>query len=122
MAQADTNIPRIRLLLVDDSALVRRGVRGLLEGKHRQAELIIAGEAGTVAEAIIVARTCKPDVVLLDIRLPDGQVRRIPVAEIESADRDGKPIALNRAAGAPVAPAPSASAAAAAPAAPGAPT
>ncbi len=73
MAPADTNtLPRIRLLLVDDSALVRRGVRALLEGRHRQAELIVAGEAGTVAEAIAVSRTCKPDVVLLDIRLPDG--------------------------------------------------
>jgi two-component system, NarL family, response regulator DevR len=72
MATADTHPPRIRLLLVDDSALVRRGVRGLLEGKHRQAELVIAGEAGTVAEAVTVARSCKPDVVLLDIRLPDG--------------------------------------------------
>lgn len=72
MAQADTHPPRIRLLLVDDSALVRRGVRGLLEGRHRQAELVVAGEAGSVAEAVAVARTCKPDVVLLDIRLPDG--------------------------------------------------
>ena len=74
MATVDTSLPppRIRLLLVDDSALVRRGVRGLLEGKHRQAELVIAGEAGTVAEAITVARICKPDVILLDIRLPDG--------------------------------------------------
>lgn len=44
----------------------------MLEGKHRQAELIVAGEAGTVAEAAAVARSCKPDVVLLDIRLPDG--------------------------------------------------
>jgi DNA-binding NarL/FixJ family response regulator len=67
MASVDTHPPRIRLLLVDDSALVRRGVRGLLEGRHPQAELVVAGEAGTVA-----ARSCKPDVVLLDIRLPDG--------------------------------------------------
>lgn len=72
MEQADTTLPRIRLLLVDDSALVRRGVRGLLEGRHRQAEFAIAGEAGSVAEAVTVARTTKPDVVLLDIRLPDG--------------------------------------------------
>lgn len=65
-------LPVVRIMLVDDSALVRRGVRGLLEGKHRQAELKIVGEAGTVAEAIATARTLKPEVVLLDIRLPDG--------------------------------------------------
>jgi DNA-binding NarL/FixJ family response regulator len=72
MATPDTPPPRIRLLLVDDSALVRRGVRGLLEGRHPQAELVIAGEAGSVAEAVAAARDTKPDVVLLDIRLPDG--------------------------------------------------
>ncbi len=52
----------------------------------------------------------------LSIRLPDGQIRRIPVAEIESADRNGKPIALSAQASAPAAPAPSTSAAAATPA------
>lgn len=72
MEKVATNPPRIRLLLVDDSTLVRRGVRGLLEGEHPAAELVIAGEAGSVAEAIATARDCKPDVVLLDIRLPDG--------------------------------------------------
>jgi two-component system, NarL family, response regulator DevR len=65
-------LPRIRLLLVDDSALVRRGVRAVLEGKHRQVELVVVGEAGTVAEAAVVSRSSAPDVVLLDIRLPDG--------------------------------------------------
>ncbi len=72
MVSADTHPPRIRLLLVDDSALVRRGVRAVLEGRHPQAELIVAGEAGTVAEAAAVSAATKPDVVLLDIRLPDG--------------------------------------------------
>ncbi len=73
MASTDTRVPPvIRLLLVDDSALVRRGVRGLLEGHHPQAELQIVGEAGSVAEAVVRARETRPDVVLLDIRLPDG--------------------------------------------------
>lgn len=66
------NVPHIRLLLVDDSALVRRGVRGLLEGCHPQADLQVVGEAGSVTEALSVARDTRPDVVLLDIRLPDG--------------------------------------------------
>lgn len=72
MDPIDTSAPRIRLLLVDDSILVRRGIRDLLSGVHPQAELEIVGEAGTVAEAVSTSRLTKPDVVLLDIRLPDG--------------------------------------------------
>ncbi|MCU0791710.1 MAG: response regulator transcription factor [Opitutaceae bacterium] len=73
MASTDTPaLTTIRLLLVDDSVLVRRGVRGLLEGRHQQSEFQIVGEAGSVAEAVALSRATKPDVVLLDIRLPDG--------------------------------------------------
>lgn len=60
---------RIRLLLVDDHEVVRSGLSALL-GLH--AELEIAGEAGTVAGALEAAARLKPDVVLLDVRLPDG--------------------------------------------------
>jgi hypothetical protein len=56
----------------------------------------------------------------VSIRLPDGQVRRIPVAEIESADRDGKTIALSGTRATPPAPAPSTSGAPAVPAPPNA--
>lgn len=66
------NPPHVRLMLVDDSALVRHGVRGLLEGQHRQVNIEIVGEAGTVAEAVATARELRPDIILLDIRLPDG--------------------------------------------------
>ena len=72
MTQAPVSVPTIHLLLVDDSVLVRRGVRGLLEGHHPQAELKVVAEAGGVAEAIAAAKETRPDVVLLDIRLPDG--------------------------------------------------
>lgn len=72
MDSGTTNVPVIRLLLVDDSALVRRGVRSLLEGRHPQAELEVVGEAGSVAEAVAMALKTRPDIVLLDIRLPDG--------------------------------------------------
>lgn len=62
----------IRILLVDDSTLVRRGVKTVLEGKHGEAELVVVGEAGGVAEAVTRCVETRPDVVLLDIRLPDG--------------------------------------------------
>lgn len=71
-APLNQSYPLIRILLVDDSVLVRCGVRSLLEGRHPGAQLEIVGEAGGVAEAIALAQATKPDVVLLDIRLGDG--------------------------------------------------
>ena len=62
----------IRLLLVDDSALVRQGIRALLERHPAASHISMVGEAASVREAIDQARRHKPDVVLLDIRLPDG--------------------------------------------------
>ncbi|KAF0172564.1 MAG: two component LuxR family transcriptional regulator [Limisphaerales bacterium] len=59
----------IRLLLVDDHEVVRSGLGALL-GQH--GELEVVGEAGTVAAALETAERLKPDVVLLDVRLPDG--------------------------------------------------
>ncbi len=56
-------------MLVDDHEVVRTGIRTILE---RREGFTIVGEAGTVAEAITVARECKPDVIVMDIRLPDG--------------------------------------------------
>lgn len=58
----------IRLLLVDDHAVVRSGLRMLLESQER---IVIAGEAGTAAEAVEAVRQVEPDVVLMDIGLPD---------------------------------------------------
>jgi two-component system response regulator DevR len=60
---------RIRLVLVDDSQVVRMGLRSLITTEPR-VELI--GEAGSVATAVETCVRLKPDVVLLDIRLPDG--------------------------------------------------
>lgn len=62
----------IRVLLVDDSTLVRQGVRTVLGLQSSDTPIEVAGEAGTVAEAIQLASELLPDVVLLDIRLPDG--------------------------------------------------
>ena len=57
-----------RLLLVDDHAVVRSGLRMLLE---TEADIEIAGEAGTAAEGLAAAAALAPDVVLMDIGLPD---------------------------------------------------
>ena len=59
----------LRILIVDDHALVRMGLHTLLDGMPN---LTVIGEAGTVAEAVAVARECRPDIVLMDVRLPDG--------------------------------------------------
>lgn len=59
----------IRILLVDDHEVVRVGLRALL---GRDPGFRIVAEAGTVESAIAEAQTHKPDVVLLDIRLPGG--------------------------------------------------
>ena len=57
----------IRVVLVDDHELFRAGVRGEL-----REDIEIAGEAGSVADAIALIRDVDPDVVLLDVHLPDG--------------------------------------------------
>ncbi len=58
----------IRLLLVDDHAVVRSGLRMLLEN---EADVEIVGEAGTAQEALQAVERLQPDVVLMDIGLPD---------------------------------------------------
>ncbi|MEP6695144.1 MAG: response regulator transcription factor [Chloroflexota bacterium] len=58
-----------RVLLCDDHEVVREGLRTLLS---RHAQMTVVGEAGTVKEAIEAAAKAKPDVVIMDVRLPDG--------------------------------------------------
>jgi DNA-binding NarL/FixJ family response regulator len=60
---------KTRILLCDDHEVVREGLRGLI---GRQDGMTVVGEAGTVAEAIEAAARAKPDVVIMDVRLPDG--------------------------------------------------
>ena len=67
-----TALQPVRVLLVDDSALVREGIRSVFGDLRTQPPIEVAGEAASVAEAIRRADEVKPDVVLLDIRLPDG--------------------------------------------------
>jgi two-component system, NarL family, response regulator NreC len=59
----------IRLLLVDDHAVVRSGLRMLLENEP---DLAIVGEAGTAQAAVDLAGQVQPDVILMDIGLPDA--------------------------------------------------
>ena len=59
---------RIRLLIVDDHELVRAGLRALFD---ETGVIDVAGTAGTAAEAVTAARRLSPDVVLMDLRLPD---------------------------------------------------
>jgi two-component system response regulator DevR len=61
----------LRILLVDDSELVRRGIKTVLEAEL-DPPMRVVGEAGSVAEAVAACEQHKPDIVLLDIRLPDG--------------------------------------------------
>jgi DNA-binding NarL/FixJ family response regulator len=58
---------KLRVFLVDDHELFRAGVRGELADKAE-----IVGEAGSVAEAVPLIRELDPEVVLLDVHLPDG--------------------------------------------------
>ncbi|MER5866072.1 response regulator transcription factor [Kitasatospora sp. NPDC002040] len=58
----------IDILLVDDEELVRAGLRAVLEA---QGDLRVVGEAADGAEAMTLARSLKPDVVLMDVRMPE---------------------------------------------------
>jgi DNA-binding NarL/FixJ family response regulator len=59
----------IAVYLVDDHELVRDGLRHLLEA---EGDMTVVGEAATAAEAMEAIPACRPDVAVLDVRLPDG--------------------------------------------------
>ena len=61
----------IRVFLLDDHEVVRRGVRELIEGESG-GDLVVVGEAGTAEEALARVPSTHPDVAVLDVRLPDG--------------------------------------------------
>ncbi len=61
----------ISLLIVEDSYLVRHGIRAVLENTPAGRKMVIVGEAATAAAARHEVELRKPDVVLLDLRLPD---------------------------------------------------
>ncbi len=59
----------IRVLIADDHALFRRGLCGLLA---EQPDFVVAGEAGSGPEAVRLAASTAPDVVLMDVHMPEG--------------------------------------------------
>ena len=64
----------IRVLIADDHAIVRTGIRHVLEGEPGFA---VVAEAGTAAEALELATALRPDVAVLDISMPDGSGLRL---------------------------------------------
>lgn len=63
------DVPAIHVVLIDDSEVVRMGLRALL---GTESTMKVVGEAGSVATGIDTCTRLRPQVVLLDIRLPDG--------------------------------------------------
>ena len=61
--------PPIRVFLLDDHEVVRRGVRDLLDA---ETDIDVVGEAGTAVDALARVPALRPDVAVLDVRLPDG--------------------------------------------------
>jgi DNA-binding NarL/FixJ family response regulator len=64
-----TDTPPIRVFLLDDHEVVRRGIAELLSAED---DLEVVGEASTASEAIARVPALRPDVAVLDVRLPDG--------------------------------------------------
>ncbi|MBN1581095.1 MAG: response regulator transcription factor [Anaerolineae bacterium] len=87
---------RVRLIIADDHPIVRAGLQGMLAG---QPDLDLVGEASTGAEAVRLTAQLRPDVVLMDLRMPgmDGvtaieqiqaQFPRIPILVLTTYDTD----------------------------------
>ncbi|MBA4138112.1 MAG: DNA-binding response regulator [Opitutus sp.] len=68
MSASSTN-PSVRVVLIDDSPLIRLGLKAALEDRP---DIAIVGEAGTARDGVELCAKLKPDVVLLDLRLPDS--------------------------------------------------
>ncbi|RJQ69596.1 DNA-binding response regulator [Pseudonocardiaceae bacterium YIM PH 21723] len=81
----------VKVFLVDDHALFRTGVRAELDGAE---EITVIGEAGSVAEAVAGIRHFAPDVVLLDVHMPDGGGAEV-LRQIRSTDSQTTFLALS---------------------------
>jgi DNA-binding NarL/FixJ family response regulator len=72
----------IRVLLVDDQLLVRRGIKSLLE---LAGDMVVVADVGTADEGVVAVREHRPDIVLLDVRMP-GKTGIDFVRELRSSD------------------------------------
>jgi DNA-binding NarL/FixJ family response regulator len=76
-------VPKLRLLIADDQPLMRAGFRAVLEATG---EMEVVGEAGDGLEAVSAARALKPDVILMDVRMPnlDGieAIKQLPTHRV----------------------------------------
>jgi two-component system response regulator DevR len=80
----------LKVMIVDDHEVVREGLRALL---NRRPGMTVVGEAGTVAAAIETAARTQPNVVVMDVRLPDGSGVEA-CREIRAAQPDTRMIML----------------------------
>jgi two-component system, NarL family, response regulator NreC len=80
-----------RVLIVDDHAVVRAGLKLLVDGED---DLETVGEAGSARDAIFEARSLKPDVVLLDVVMPDQSGLEI-ISQLLHENADGKVLVLS---------------------------
>ncbi len=85
-----TEDSEIQVFLVDDHEVVRRGVRALLE---TEPDIVVVGETGSATEAPQRIRQSKPDVVVLDVRLPDGSGVEV-CRQVRSENPDCKALML----------------------------
>ncbi|PBC62601.1 DNA-binding response regulator [Streptomyces sp. Tue6028] len=81
---------KITVFLLDDHEVVRRGVHELLSVEE---DIEVVGEAGTAADALVRIPATRPDVAVLDVRLPDGSGVEV-CREIRSRDEDIKCLML----------------------------
>ena len=83
--------PQIRVLLVDDHQVLREGLRLLLEGEE---DMVVVSEAGTGKDAIRLASELHPDVIVMDLGLPDGNCINA-IREIRSQERSVRIVVLS---------------------------
>ncbi|MFD7911778.1 MULTISPECIES: response regulator transcription factor [unclassified Streptomyces] len=81
---------KIKVFLLDDHEVVRRGVHELLSVEE---DIEIVGEAGTATDALVRIPATRPDVAVLDVRLPDGSGVEV-CREVRSQDEDVKCLML----------------------------
>ena len=86
-----TDARTIRVAIADDQQLIRGGFRSLLEAEP---DIEIVGEAGSGAEAVALVTATRPDVVLMDIRMPDGDGLWATEQIVQRSDLNGTHIVI----------------------------